>query len=347
MNIEKYIRHLLTENRFLIVPGLGAFSLKYKPAQIDEENDEILPPSAEVSFNQEVNHNDGVLAEWIAQNEQISTDEALQKILEFTELLFSKLDYGETVRLSKIGNLFLADNREIKFESSSGELFIPEVYGLEKISLKDNISEEEDIPAVPVIAEETVSSEPEADIQEEEPKLVLPVQPAASAPEIKRKRRNRWPGILLLLLIIILAALLFFVLNKKKQSEKPVQVKTEIPQKPESPVMVADSVETDVTNVPEPEAVAEDESVSVLPGQIEPDETKFYLIGGSFQDEKNAEKYIRQMKNKGFEPFHLGKQGSFYLVGLETFDNKIEAFGAQYNFLDKYPDSGVWVYFSE
>jgi hypothetical protein len=80
---------------------------------------------------------------------------------------------------------------------------------------------------------------------------------------------------------------------------------------------------------------------------IQPEPTKFYLIGGSFIDAENAEKYFQRMKNQGYDPFHLGKQGSFFLVGLEIHDNEIEAYGAQYNFLDKYPDSGVWVFIPE
>jgi hypothetical protein len=83
------------------------------------------------------------------------------------------------------------------------------------------------------------------------------------------------------------------------------------------------------------------------PDYIEPDTTKFYVIGGSFENAENAEKYLQRMKKEGYAPFHLGKHGSFYLVGLEIHDNEIEAYGAQYNFLDKYPDSGVWVFIPE
>lgn len=50
------------------------------------------------------------------------------------------------------------------------------------------------------------------------------------------------------------------------------------------------------------------------------------------------------MKSKGYSPLHLGKQGSFYLVSIKVFKNKAEAFREQYDFLDRLPDSGVWVF---
>ena len=51
MNIGKYVHELLLENDTVIIPGFGAFISNYKPAEIDEETNELKPPAKEVTFN--------------------------------------------------------------------------------------------------------------------------------------------------------------------------------------------------------------------------------------------------------------------------------------------------------
>ncbi len=53
------------------------------------------------------------------------------------------------------------------------------------------------------------------------------------------------------------------------------------------------------------------------------------------------------MKERGYEPFHLEKQGNFYIVGIGIYETESEAFIAQASFLDKYPDSGAWIMIPE
>ena len=111
-------------------------------------------------------------------------------------------------------------------------------------------------------------------------------------------------------------------------------------------IVPADSIKSDSAMISLTDSVQNKQAVDST-GYVITDPSKYYLVGGSFNDPENAQKYLQQMKTKGFEPFPLGKHGSFYIVALETYDNETEAYRAQYNYLDKDPDSGVWVFIPE
>lgn len=348
MKLGKYIRQLLAENEIVIIPGFGAFISAYKPAEIKEESEEITPPSKEISFNEKIKNNDGLLVGFIAKNEQISMQEALGKVeLERDEILY-QLDKGEKVVLEGTGALFYNENRELDFEPANETNLLLDAFGLGNESLKDEpeiIPEEkpEELPVAGFTAGNESVSEPE-----KEPEPASAGAETYSKEPPHQKKRN-WLWFFLLLIPLIAAGIYIFVL-KETETPTPVEIKTEPPVNEEPLILTTDSTDsilTDTVPLPVTDSVTFDEFTIDSINYTEPDTSKFYLIGGSFNDAKNAEKYLKKMKQKGFNPFHLGKQGSFFLVGLEIHDNEIEAYGAQYNFLDKYPDSGVWVFIPE
>jgi nucleoid DNA-binding protein/cell division septation protein DedD len=347
MNLSKYIRQLLSENETVIIPGLGAFITEYKPSQMDEESSELGPPSREITFNTKIRSNDGLLMEFIAHSEHISAQEALQKIEKEREEMLYQLDKGEKVKIKGIGGLYYDESRNIRFLPSEKELSAPEAFGLEKISLKEEAEntreEKEDVILVDNFKEATEKTKPQMEA-ESVAKEMLPEEKTEGKP---KKKRRSWLWLLVLLIPILLAGVFLFR-KEKKEPPAPVKITVEPPKPEEIPIVASDSLVKDTAAVVEDEPGEQEFAEELDPSSIiQPEPTKFYLIGGSFIDAENAEKYFQRMKNQGYDPFHLGKQGSFFLVGLEIHDNEIEAYGAQYNFLDKYPDSGVWVFIPE
>lgn len=354
MNLGKYIRQLLPENETVIIPGLGAFISEYKPAQIDEGTGEINPPSKEISFTAKIKNNDGLLVSFVAQSEQIPVQKALVKIEDERDKIRYKLDKGEKVILEGTGVLFYTENREIKFEPAEGVNVLPDAFGLDSISLKaepEEIPEEkaENIVTKGVSEKKEVlpENEPGKSEAEKEPEPFTAFKPAETLSEQTSKKKKRGWMWFLLLLIPLIAAGIFILQKEKEEPPKQVEIKIESLQKEEPPVQIADTLVADSIITQQADTLKADNSMMNYLDYIEPDTTKFYLIGGSFQDAENAEKYLQRMKKESYSPFHLGKRGSFFLVGLEIHDNEIEAYGAQYNFLDKFPESGVWVYTPE
>ncbi|MBW6537187.1 MAG: hypothetical protein K0B11_19420 [Mariniphaga sp.] len=354
MNLGKYIRQLLPEHETVIIPGFGAFISQYKPAQIDEGTEEIKPPSKEISFTAKIKNNDGLLMSFVAQSEQIMVQKALAKIEDECDKIRYKLDKGEKVILEGTGVLLYTENREIQFEPAEGVNVLPDAFGLDSISLK---AEPEEIPvekAEYIITkgdsekEEVLpENKPEKPEAEKEPEPFPAFKQAETLSEQTSKKKKRGWMWFLLLLIPLIAAGIFILQKEKEEPPKPVEIKIESLKKEEQPVQIKDTIVTDSIITQQTDTIKTLETMVNYQDYIEPDTTKFYLIGGSFQDAENAEKYLQRMKKESYSPFHLGKRGSFFLVGLEIHDNEIEAYGAQYNFLDKFPDSGVWVFIPE
>ncbi|SHF56721.1 hypothetical protein SAMN05444274_106213 [Mariniphaga anaerophila] len=333
MKLGKYIQHLLLENETVIVPGFGAFISEYKPARIDKKSGEMTPPSKAIYFDSKIKNNDGLLADEIAADEQISESEALQKIGEELEEIYYHLDKGDKVTIENTGTIFYNENREIQFTSSEKENLLLDAFGLDVTSTKEEPEEVDEEVSAPVI---TAENDEEAEPDENPMAAFRQAEPQPEEPTQKKKRGWLW----FLLILIPVAAAGFFILKKERQEPpKLVEIIVESPaQQEEPPVLATDSVATPAID-----------SVKTEPGTMDSlnfvkiDSSKFYLVGGSFVEAKNAEEYFQHMKAKGFEPFFLGKRGNFFLVGLETYNNETEAYGAQYNFLDKHPGSGVWV----
>ncbi|MFY9152076.1 MAG: SPOR domain-containing protein [Prolixibacteraceae bacterium] len=76
-------------------------------------------------------------------------------------------------------------------------------------------------------------------------------------------------------------------------------------------------------------------------------ELKYFIIGGSFRSEENAEKYIQQLKEQGYTGKNLGIFKGLNRVAMEGFATLEEAQKELNSLLYKHPQSGVWIHVSE
>ncbi len=362
----------------VIIPGFGAFIQEYQPAEISEDSDEIKPPSTRLTFNPQIRNNDGLLVGYVADNTRDSHFEALQKIEKERDNWLYKLDKGEKVSLDGIGTFYRNEKGELGFLSEDDQPLSLDSFGLETTSLEETeipeVPETEETPAEPETVEETseaadteiLEDEPadtveteslEEETSEEAPQVVaeeqeeveekeeekIPEPAPVVTPELneEKKRKGGWWWLLLVLVPLIGVAVFLFM--KDKQPEEPVQttppVETKIEE--ETPVLTTDSIQSDsmvtvaadslTIQVPEPEK----EKLS--------DSTGFFLIGGSFKAQENADTYLQQLKEQGYEPFHLGKYGNFFIVGIARYTTESEALKAKDEYSEANPGSGVWV----
>ncbi len=383
MKIGACIHELLLENEIVIIPGFGAFISNYKPSEINPENDEIIPPSKEISFDQKIRNNDGLLVGYIAGNENISHFDALKEIEKERENILYELDKGERITIENIGILFLNDNNEIEFEASEQENLLLDSFGLEATSLKEVEPEELTEPEEKTEYEEQPEpeknddkpeeekSEPsEVDIENkiyknqiitesepEEPELPvsepqvaeekkLPEYEIAEAETLQEKQEAKkkagWLWFLLILIPIIGAGIFLY---NKQNSKATTPIKITEAQPAENEVSLTDSIANDTTGI-KSNAALEDElspSDSIEEKQAQ-GKGQFYLVGGSFKEEENVQKFIDEFDIEGYKPFPLGKRGSFYIVAIGQFDTEREALDAQNVFIEKNPDSGTWVF---
>ena len=150
------------------------------------------------------------------------------------------------------------------------------------------------------------------------------------------------------ILLPLAAAGYFLFFGEEKVIEPPeVEVVAETPPEVEQTIIPVDTSKVDSVSISVSDSIMMMTETIDSTYYVRPDSLKYYLAAGSFLDAENAEKFLKKLKRAGYSPFHLGKHVSYFIVGIDVFENKTEAFGAQYNYLDKYPDSGAWIFHTE
>ena len=379
LNLSNFIYSLLLENETVIIPGFGAFVSTYKPAEILEN--EIKPPSKEVTFTQKIRNNDGMLAEIIARKAKISQSYAMKRIEKARENMLYALDKGETVIVENIGILVYNENNEIQFTPFQDENLLLDSFGLESISTEDLVQKAEDfenekaqiedsteqtgseekigeteIESVPEqIAEETESKaeaiisqvvEIENElIQEEKPEIIQKPDFKTSGKVDNQKERKKigWYWYMLILIIIIIGGFFIFK-NKSNTSETVVEIeKSSNAQQQEIQAETVLPADSVEKSLAEPTNAESDVNVSAEP-KISSETTKYYIIGGSFKNEERVEKYILKLNEKGMNGFNLGQKGKLYLVGIDSFDNETDAQKSLNELVKANPGWNLWIY---
>lgn len=373
LNLSNFIYSLLLENDTVIIPGFGAFISTYKPAVILEN--EMRPPSKEITFTQKIKNNDGMLAEIIARKAKISQSYAMKRIEKAHENMLYELDKGETVIIENIGTLVYNDKNEIQFTPFHNENLLLDSFGLETISKEDAVKKVEivnvETPVIEEISEIIEEAETEiivtqvveeaekkvetiiSPVVEKEDKVIQAKKPesvpafefkTSKKPEIQEeKKKNGWYWYLLILIPIFIVG--FFILNNKSKTRE-TKIETEVSSniqqqntQPETAVL-NDSVENKQVETIEP-----DTSININPGlTVSNGASKYYIVGGGFKNEEKVEKYILKLKEKGINGFSLGQKGSLYLVGIDTFDNEADAQESLNKLVKANPGWNLWIY---
>lgn len=118
MQLSNYIKDLLYRYECVIVPGFGAFLVHSHPAYIGEDQ-LFYPPSKTLSFNRQLQTNDGLLANHMASCEGCSYETALQQIRYYTKSLSLTLESQRGLKLQGIGEFSLDSEASLNFLPAS------------------------------------------------------------------------------------------------------------------------------------------------------------------------------------------------------------------------------------
>lgn len=130
MNISNHIQDLLYRYECVVLPGFGAFLSQKQSAYIDENSNEFYPPKKVISFNRQLIKNDGLLANYISEVEQVKYTTANNMIQEFVYDLENSLQNESKAELANIGNFYLDAEDKIQFEPYENVNFLAQSFGL-------------------------------------------------------------------------------------------------------------------------------------------------------------------------------------------------------------------------
>ena len=134
MHLENYISDLLYRYDCVTIPELGAFLTSRVSAKVHESTHAFYPPKKVLSFNEQLQHNDGLLASYITEIEKVPYEVALQKISKQVKSIKSFLVEGETLAFENIGELMLNSEGKIIFEPSYHVNYLTDSFGLSQFT---------------------------------------------------------------------------------------------------------------------------------------------------------------------------------------------------------------------
>lgn len=308
MQLENYISDLLYRYDCVTIPGLGAFLTNRVSAKIHESTKTFYPPKKVLSFNEQIQHNDGLLINYIAEIEKLPFSTTKSNLAKQVSAIKSYLQQGETITFHNIGELQLNTDGHIIFNPSYHINYLTDAFGLSHFNSKD-VSR--------IVYKDTVEA-------------VEKVVPIAITPE-KRKSKP-W------LKYAAAAVLLFGLVGVAGVSYYENTVKNHNQLAHEEADTLLDTKVQEATffiSNPLPTATLAIEKVN---------KGNYHIVGGAFRIEANANKKVAQLKALGFNARKVGKNKyGLYQVVYESYQTKREAESALFK-IKRTQDAAAWLW---
>jgi hypothetical protein len=306
MQLEAYISDLLYRYECVIVPDFGAFLTQTTSAKINESTHSFYPPKKTLSFNEQLKHNDGLLANYIAAVEKIPFEDAVKKIAKKTKSLKSSLLQGETLSFSNIGKISLNENSNLIFEPSYHLNYLTDAFGLTQF----------------------VSPNIDREAYKKDVENIEKVIPLAITPE-KRKAR---PYLKYAAIAIVALTLGGFIASNYYvgQIEQHNQLAQE-------------EANTQLDNKIQEATFIIDNPLPAITLNVDKQSGNYHIVAGAFRVEANSTKKLKQLQALGFKARKIGKNKyGLYQVVYSSFETRVEAQRSLYK-IRKEHNSDAWL----
>lgn len=311
MRLDTYINDLLYRYDCVIVPKFGAFLTQYSSAILKEDTNSFFAPQKKVSFNEQINTNDGILANYVADVLNIDYTTAVEKINDEVNQLKTKLNNQENLVFEGIGELSFNTENNIYFKPSNKTNFLATSFGLSSVNTTNITRETTTQKAV-----ETAKVTPVIAIDK-------------SKPARKSYRNYAAVGLLALGLIGIAGSKLYF---------DEVQNHNEIAQQEANKTLEAKVQKaTFIIDNPLPAATI---SASKQTGN-------YHLVAGAFRVEENCNKKLEQLKKEGYNATRIGiNKHGLHQIAYGSYKTRNEA-QQQLNKLRASKNINAWLLFKK
>jgi nucleoid DNA-binding protein len=316
LDITAFIRELLFGHDCVIVPGFGGFIGNYTPARIDKNSGTFYPPVKQISFNRNLNHNDGLLIGKISGFSNMTYGDTRNMVEEFVAELRRKLEKGEKIVFENIGSFVNNQEGNIQFEPDRNANYYLDSYGLESFQF---------LPLEGYDIRKRIIRHVEKD----------PVRQTA-----RRKLLWRAAVILPLLSILVVVPLKTDLFKAKIEATtmNPL-VSAEFENNKAAVDGEAMDDHKTLSDSVIPEKSDSESPVSVLPESSKGD--SFYVITGSFKSEANAIQQVNILRSDGFIPEIVSAPNGFYRVCAMMCTDMNTAISRKDSIIKKFP--GTWI----
>lgn len=296
------ISQLLYRYDCVIIPGFGGFVTQFKSAAIDRQAHSIYPPSKEVSFNSMLVKNDGVLVNFVAEDQDLSYNSA-QNLIDTQVEDWKKQLRFQDLYLAKIGRFHLGLEQQILFEPENSTNFLTDSFGLSAVIAK------------------------EIEAQVKKP-LIQRVPKAKTKVVSSRTNYLKYAAVFAIGLSVIGLVGAEQIYSKYRQA-RTEQVRVEDQYKQERIETATFAIDRNLPTilVPVKKLSSSDKAEKIeLVEEVEITKT-YFVIAGAFRDQNNAKKKVSQLLKSGFEDAsELGaNKWNLYQVSFGGFQDRLEA----------------------
>ena len=130
MKIARYVGELLFDYECVVIPGLGGFIAEDKPVVINKVTDKFSPPFRKIHFNIHLRANDGLLINFVAQQENIGYKTAKQRVDKFVFLCHNALEQGKKINFKHIGSIYYDAEKNVSFDQDNSINYNADSFGL-------------------------------------------------------------------------------------------------------------------------------------------------------------------------------------------------------------------------
>ena len=304
MQLQQYIKELLYRHECVTVPNFGAFLTRTISLLIQPKTGIFSPPGKEVSFNHLLKSNDGILAHFMAQKENISYEQALRKIEKEVIVWKQKLQ-TQHLTFAGIGEMRLNPQKKINFTPFGSINFDLNSFGLKSFIRK------------PIFTPTPNTEEFKSfTIMENENKDDLMFTPEEN--ENKRSPIMRYAIIGVIGISLIVSTYYFgskYIADEKAKATEMAQkkIKSNVQK---ATFDLGTLSEINITLDANPEVIENNPLT----------QTYFSVIAGSYRSMENAEKKLAKLQAEGFDAaFTEVNPEGLHRVAFGRFTSKREA----------------------
>jgi len=306
MGIEHYLSELLYRYNCVVIPGFGALLTQKKSAVLHKASNTFYPPTKLVSFNKQLTSNDGLLVSYMAHAEKKGYEAMLSSVNETVADWNTLLKNGKKLQLPNIGELWNNNDGKLQFQPSEKVNYLSSSFGLAPF-ISSPVTRE-------VLKEEVV------ELEEAIPFIITP----ESRKETSIRPYLKYAAIFLLAVSTGLTGYKMYqngIVNQQiAQEEAQVQITKHIQE--------ATFFDTAPLELPSLKLDVKTTKKVRVKTPVKSKKTH-HIIAGAFRFRKNAEKKIRQLKRRGFEPSYIGENKfGLHTVAYESYADPKKALRA-------------------
>lgn len=299
VDIAQLIADLLYEYDAVTIPKFGGLTSAYRSAAIDQVAGKLQPPTKELSFNENIVVNDGLLLGQLQKRFDLGQQEAGKQLDKFVSELKSRVDRGEKVSFPNIGQFYMAGNQSIQFTPDTTN-FNTDAYGLPEVKF------------YPVT---------KGGVKPAFEKVATPPPPVVK--EVVVQDENNWMSWLLPILFILA---LFVVAYSNWDYLFAPGVESADSDNPEAAIRINESPNREENkNIDEGDIVIEgkdsrnEEEVQIHPGQREA-----IVVVGLYSQSQNTRKAVERIYKMGYEAITDEKDGAFRVAARFGYSDEDE-----------------------